>query len=150
MDIKQFIFYFLNCSFFCQSFLEGFSNTLYESENIKNFIKDQFQESCFGTKSFNLMKSRLSRAKSECSFSPGSTTTEKHTQTTSVTTSLPATTTNPTTFKTSSPRWSWMPPAVTQFPAFQNVHLVNPVQFYPQTFQYKVRHHHHSPPHDQS
>ena len=109
--------------------------------NIKNFIKDQFQESCFGSKSFNLMKARQRRAKSQCSSSPTSATTVKLTPTTSLTTSFSTSTTTPTimsTLKSTISGWSWMPPVVTQYPAFQNVHLVNPVQFYPQTFQYKV------------
>ena len=136
MAIKRFLFCFLSCLHVCQSYFDLFNDNLFESDKIKNFIKDQFQENCFGVKSFSMMNSHVRTAKILCASNPS-----KPTATTSLTPSLPTSTSTKTTRSASTlttSRWSWMPPLATQSPAFQNVHLVNPFQFYPQSFQYKV------------
>ena len=144
MDRKHWLFCLLTflCFNLSPSSCDLFNDNLYENEKITNFIKDQFYENCFGTESFNLINSRIRRAKSQCvstsTSTPGNTeiptttspATSFSTSRSTTTTSAPASTTS---------RWSWMPPTVAPpFPAFQNSHLVNPFQFYPQSFQYQV------------
>ena len=133
---------FLSCLLTWHCFSPASADLFNENEKITNFIKEQFYENCFGTESFNLMNSRIRRAKSQCeSTSPGTPGTSETPTTTSPATSS---STSRSTTTTSAPasttsRWSWMPPTVAQFPTFQNSHLVNPFQFYPQTFQYEVK-----------
>lgn len=141
MDRNQFLFFLLTFLCFCPSSCDLFNEKLFENEKITNFIKDQFYENCFGTESFNLINTRIRRAKSQCKSS--STTTPRTTKAPTTTSPAASLSTSKLTTSTSAPasttsRWSWMPPTVAQFPTFQNSHLVNPFQFYPQTFQYKV------------
>ena len=142
MERKLFLFCLLTFLVFCPSSCDIFNEKLYENEKITNFIKDQFYENCFGTESFNLINSRIRSAKSQCvSTSTSTPGTAKVPTTTSPAASFSTSRLTPTTSTlpaSTTSRWSWMPPTVGQFPTFQNSHLVNPFQFYPQTFQYKV------------
>ena len=80
MAIKRFLFCFLSCLHVCQSYFDLFNDNLFESDKINNFIKDQFQENCFGVKSVSLMNSHVRTAKIQCASNPS-----KPTATTSMT-----------------------------------------------------------------
>ena len=139
MESKQFLFCLLTFLSFSPSSCDLFNENLHENQKITNFIKEQFYENCFGTESFNLINARIKRAKSQCdSSSPGGLgPSETPTTTSPATSSSTSSQTTSSTASTTS-RWSWLPPTLAPFPTFPNSHLVNPFQFYPQTFQYKV------------